>query len=259
MPDFTFSGPDGKSITITGPEGATRDQAIDILRQQHPELWEQKPDVTGSPFSQTVVGAGKGFIRGAEEAIDKGASFLPWSETYQHGIPTIPPSTSTAGKFGRFAGNIAPSFALSGLGLPGISGKVIEGAIQGGIGGAMQPGDTRHNTALGMLTGGLTKGALGGLGVAGTAAFNKLQSLPPSVRGTLNSLAAAATLAQLHGLGIPFWYTWPLFTPLYRAKLVDLATQWAGRLATTASEKIPAGPIGAGAAHIKGDSDEQQR
>lgn len=41
MPDFVFTGPGGRTITVTGPEGATRDQAVGILRQQHPELWQQ--------------------------------------------------------------------------------------------------------------------------------------------------------------------------------------------------------------------------
>ncbi len=33
MPDFTFQGPDGKQVTITGPAGSTREQAIQILNQ----------------------------------------------------------------------------------------------------------------------------------------------------------------------------------------------------------------------------------
>ena len=33
MTDFTFTGPDGKSHVVTGPEGATQDQAFKILQQ----------------------------------------------------------------------------------------------------------------------------------------------------------------------------------------------------------------------------------
>jgi hypothetical protein len=42
MPDFVFQGPDGKPITVTGPEGSTREEAVDVLRQQRPELWESR-------------------------------------------------------------------------------------------------------------------------------------------------------------------------------------------------------------------------
>lgn len=40
MPDFTFTSPEGKSYTLTGPEGATKEQAFGIFRQQHPELFQ---------------------------------------------------------------------------------------------------------------------------------------------------------------------------------------------------------------------------
>jgi hypothetical protein len=34
MPDFTFTSPDGKNYTVSGPEGATKEQAFGILQQQ---------------------------------------------------------------------------------------------------------------------------------------------------------------------------------------------------------------------------------
>ena len=34
MPDFTFTSPEGKSYTVTGPEGATKEQAFQVLQQQ---------------------------------------------------------------------------------------------------------------------------------------------------------------------------------------------------------------------------------
>jgi hypothetical protein len=57
MPDFTFEGPGGQSITITGPEGATRDQAIGILRQQRPELWQQPPQPSLTSDVKDVAGS----------------------------------------------------------------------------------------------------------------------------------------------------------------------------------------------------------
>lgn len=34
MPDFTFTSPEGKNYTVTGPEGATKEQAFEVLQQQ---------------------------------------------------------------------------------------------------------------------------------------------------------------------------------------------------------------------------------
>lgn len=34
MPDFTFTSPEGRSYTVTGPEGATKEQAFQVLQQQ---------------------------------------------------------------------------------------------------------------------------------------------------------------------------------------------------------------------------------
>lgn len=34
MPDFTFTSPEGKSYTVSGPEGATKEQAFGMLQQQ---------------------------------------------------------------------------------------------------------------------------------------------------------------------------------------------------------------------------------
>src|ERR1700743_1004749 len=34
MPDFTFTSPQGKSYTVSGPEGATKEQAFQMLQSQ---------------------------------------------------------------------------------------------------------------------------------------------------------------------------------------------------------------------------------
>ncbi len=44
MPDFTFQGPGGKQVTVTGPAGATREQAIQILNQHLGEQPQQPID-----------------------------------------------------------------------------------------------------------------------------------------------------------------------------------------------------------------------
>lgn len=46
MPEFQFTSPDGKSYSITGPEGATREQAFAMLPRKYPELG-QRPEFAG--------------------------------------------------------------------------------------------------------------------------------------------------------------------------------------------------------------------
>lgn len=60
MTDFVFTGPGGRKITVTGPAGATREEAREILRGQHPELFAD-PDV--SPGADIAESAAAGALR----------------------------------------------------------------------------------------------------------------------------------------------------------------------------------------------------
>jgi hypothetical protein len=256
MPDFTFEGPGGRTITITGPEGATQEQAIGILRQQHPELWDTPVprSHTGSELGQTILHGIHGFESGVEETINKTASYLPWSKASK-GIPEIPPAQDTAESFGRFAGNIAPTFAVPGFGIAGgvaravpgalgrLAGTALQGGVQGAVGGALQPGDSGSNIKSGAEAGAGTAGALG-------ATETALNALPPRYRWIANMAASSAATAAISHLGIPSWMHLPMWWGLYRARLADLAQQWAGR-----GSRVNMAPVGATATHITGDDD----
>ncbi len=88
MADFTFEGPGGKTITITGPEGATREQAIDILRQHRPELWNASPE----PGEPTLRSWGQLLHETPE-----GPRFQLWPERLARGV-------------GRDIGNLVETF-----------------------------------------------------------------------------------------------------------------------------------------------------
>lgn len=65
MPDFTFTSPEGKNYTVQGPEGATKEQAYQMLQQQL-EAKTAKPDAAATP---EATGKGQQTISGAASDI----------------------------------------------------------------------------------------------------------------------------------------------------------------------------------------------
>ena len=69
MPSFTFTSPDGKNYTVEGPEGATKEQAFQVLQQKlqsgditptvTPEPPKTKPPNALMRYLQTVKGGGE--------------------------------------------------------------------------------------------------------------------------------------------------------------------------------------------------------
>lgn len=54
MPTFEFTSPEGKTYSIEGPQGATKDQAFAILQQQ---LGGSKPMAEVTPISTDPTGS----------------------------------------------------------------------------------------------------------------------------------------------------------------------------------------------------------
>jgi hypothetical protein len=65
MPDFTFTSPEGKSYTVTGPEGATKEQAFSILQQSGKTTEAAAPPADRSTLGDVAIEGGKGLLRGA--------------------------------------------------------------------------------------------------------------------------------------------------------------------------------------------------
>src|SRR5215469_15588480 len=68
MADFIFTGPDGKQIRVTGPDGATLDDAqkqFGAFKQQHPELF--KGDDQESVVMDFLKSMPRGAVRGLIE------------------------------------------------------------------------------------------------------------------------------------------------------------------------------------------------
>ncbi len=71
MPDFTFVGPGGKEVTITGPEGSTREQAIEVLHQHLGAQQDAAPQTPG-----LLRSAASGLIQGVGQPGDLSKSVL---------------------------------------------------------------------------------------------------------------------------------------------------------------------------------------
>jgi hypothetical protein len=132
MPKFELTSPDGKKYQVEGPEGATPEQAYDILQQQ---LKDQSGNTRGGDLA-------RGLLHGATMGMAGEA----------------PPENASGWRTaGENIGNVGTS-AAAGL-IPG--GMAVKGLVGAGIGG-MQPAsgmtERLENAAIGggsALTGGL--------------------------------------------------------------------------------------------------------
>lgn len=133
MPDFTFTSPEGKSYTVSGPEGATKDQAFQVLQQQLSAgtAKEDSPPAAApaaqpqAPTNQRVKDAIAGLQ--SENPLNK---LGPMSE------PTPSPTLASAAKavagstaFGGVAGALSPEI-VTGIGLA-VSAIPVVGEVAG--------------------------------------------------------------------------------------------------------------------------------
>lgn len=98
MPTFTFTSPDGKNYTINGPDGATQEQAFQILQQQiGGGQQQQKADVNPAvDFGRSIPrGAVSGFT-GALANIGQSAAL----DAQYSGVPTADPASMPTGQQG---------------------------------------------------------------------------------------------------------------------------------------------------------------
>lgn len=83
MPTFEFTSPEGKSYTVNGPRGATKEQAFEILQTQIGQQKTSEPQSRVDSGIQLYKDAGKaalelgaGGLRGVKDVIDTGADWL---------------------------------------------------------------------------------------------------------------------------------------------------------------------------------------
>jgi len=120
MPDFTFDLPDGRSGTVTAPEGTTPEQAYGYLQQQmkmQSQSPQEKPVPATAPAKPaTASDRAKDAIAGLRQA-------NPLNRLDANDKPVPPPTISSAAKsiasstaFGGIAGALSPEI-VTGLGM----------------------------------------------------------------------------------------------------------------------------------------------
>lgn len=232
MPKFVFTSPEGKKYTVSGPEGATKEQAFEMLQRQiggaQPKVAEPKEESsTLSKIGEVAGNAAKGFASGFADVGDtilntvkgmadgavprESLSFLPG------GAPA--PNTrnadrnasleqfndankdSTAFSIGRVGGNVAATWPIGGaLGQGakalGAAPSVVNALATGGMKAGANPG------ALNMLTrmagGATTGGVSAGLVDPNYAGFGAAVggALPPALSGVGKVAQAAGGLVR---------------------------------------------------------------
>ncbi len=75
MAAFDFTSPEGKRYTVEGPDGATQEQAFQILQTQI-GVGAPAPQATAKPEKSMLENIGMGAARGVKDVIDTGAQLL---------------------------------------------------------------------------------------------------------------------------------------------------------------------------------------
>lgn len=146
MPDFTFTSPEGKSYTVTGPEGATKEQAFQVLQQQIAggTAKEDTAAPTSAPASKPKTASER-----AKDAIVNINAASPLNHLAAGDKPVPTPTVASAAKsiagstaFGGIVGALSPEI-VTGLGMAAsfipYVGEVVGPALVG-AGGAMRAG-----------------------------------------------------------------------------------------------------------------------
>jgi hypothetical protein len=185
MPQFKVQAPDGKVITVEGPEGATEDQAIAFAQSQHQPQAPSTGDELAKAAGRGPIGVIGAIETGANllnAGIDKGESLLGVREQNT-------PQTDYAGRLTKALGLERDPNASTGQ-------NILSGAVEGvtnpisylGAGGPVLK-------AAGGALSGATSEALG------AAAHEVAPSLetPARIIGGLGGGAAAGGAASLRG------------------------------------------------------------
>jgi hypothetical protein len=214
MPSFTFTSPEGQKYTVNGPDGATQDQAFQILQGQIGSKQAQKPQSVlggeggGLQFmnSMPIVGpsilkAGAGINAAlgegkgdnfSERYADQQAQQAKQMKEFGDQHPIASTGAEIAGGIAGLGGAAAtgPGEALLGLGAKTLPGMIAGGAAGGAAVGGLDAAARGNNPGEGAIYGGAA-GAAGPLVGKAIGAFAK-----PFIR-----FGAAASSPEIEAAG----------------------------------------------------------
>ena len=86
MPIYSIKGPDGKTYSLEGPEGASREKVIqEIKKQQYTKLMSTNQQREGTAgFFEGIVGGTKNILSGSQTAVE--APFISGEEAALKGL-----------------------------------------------------------------------------------------------------------------------------------------------------------------------------
>jgi len=223
MPDFTFNSPEGKSYTVSGPEGSTKEQAFQILQQQISSgtAKEEKPATTAKERVQQGLANLKPNLPTTEDGKP-----VP-SPTFKSALEAIGTSTALGGALGAvspelltaagYAANFIPDVgpeigtALMEAGAAARSARLAtaaEGALSGGVSEtagqtAEAKGANKPVADAARLAGGMVTPGVGALASKAEGLFGAVAKTLGVANTPANVAKAAATLRGIEDAGAP--------------------------------------------------------
>jgi hypothetical protein len=190
MPAFTFTSPQGKSYTVEGPEGATKEQAFGILQQQlaGPKMGPKDiPDSApqGAPGASPPVQENRGLPEKIEGALEAGASMASSA------------TTGLLGRAGGMLGGLAGQVATGQLGTQEGAAGVARTAEEGAQKMTFSPSNLSAQDYLGMVQRAIEISKIEGLGPTEALA---MASAPAKQAATQAGKAVAPEVAALKGI-----------------------------------------------------------
>lgn len=235
MPRYSITGPDGKTYSINGPEGASREEVISAIQQQQAlQLQQEQEHLKKTGFIPAIKAAGRSALGAAEEALGfeeaaaeqrqkaaqtfEGMSEEDVARAKEKGLlPYIgalatkeitEPLGGIAGRFGVpiAAGLLAPETAILGLGARALATAATDYPLEYGenIEAQRQAGMDVDKGAAALTA--VAQASIASFGVPGTGAINRTlgpklleeaRVLSPRVRS--GAITEQEAIAQLSG------------------------------------------------------------
>lgn len=184
MPSFKFTSPEGKSYTVDGPEGATKEQAFGILQQRlaGPSLGPK-----GVPDQPPAQGNSGQPDADASSITDKVKGGLGAAATLVTGA-----TTGLLGRAGATLGGIAGQAAMGELGSPEGAARAAQGAEEGAQKLTYTQSTPESQSILESAGSALDSSKIAGMGPMAIPAAGRAPALAAGAKGDATRLGAVA-------------------------------------------------------------------
>jgi hypothetical protein len=167
MPDFTLTSPEGKSYTVSGPEGSTQEQAFQVLQQQL-SAGTAKEDTAKPAAAPTTAGQrAKQAIAGLKPDLKMDAEGKPTpTPTVKSALEAVGTSTALGGALGAVSPELLTGAGYAVSFIPEVGPAIGAALMEAGTAARASRGIA---AASGMLSGGISEAAGQGAEAAGAS------------------------------------------------------------------------------------------